>query len=100
MDLPEQRTRLVAGSPIEVGEHRLLPSVLVSTVDKDQSQCAKLRYVKLRPTSLVVTSSQDTNWIEIPNETMDTLSKMAGAAGIIAFISLCVIVVVRFLRRL
>ena len=45
MGLPEQRIRILAGTPIEVGEQRLLPSVLVNTITMDQP--ASLNFVSL-----------------------------------------------------
>ena len=99
MGLPEQRIRILAGTPIEVGEQRLLPSVLVNTITMDQPNSAKSRIVKLRPTSIVVTSQEDTEWIEIPNTTMDTLSTMAGVGAAVGLVSLFIIVVARLLRR-
>ena len=99
MGLPEQRIRILAGTPIEVGEQRLLPSVLVNTITMDQPNSAKSRIVKLRPTSIVVTSQEDTEWIEIPNTTMDTLSTMAGVGAAVGLVSLFIIIVARLLRR-
>ena len=99
MRMPEQRIRILAGTPIEVNEQRLLPSVLVNTLDMDQPNSGKLRVVKLRPISIVATSSQNTEWIEIPNTTMDTLSTMAGVGAVIAVVSLFVIIVTRLLKR-
>ena len=99
MGLPEQRISILAGTPIEVGEQRLLPSVLVNTITMDQPNSAKSRIVKLRPTSIVVTSQEDTEWIEIPNTTMDTLSTMAGVGAAVGLVSLFIIIVARLLRR-
>ena len=100
MGIPEQSIRILAGTPIEVGEQRLLPSVLVNTITMDQPNQGKFRFVKLRPTSVVVTSAQDTEWLEIPNTTIDTLSMMAGVGAIIALVSFLIIVMVRFFKRL
>ena len=99
MGMPEQRIRILAGTPIEVNEQRLLPSVLVKTLNTDKPNSGKLRIVKLRPISVVVTSPQDTQWLEIPNTTMDTLSTMAGAGAAIALVSLFIIVVTRLFKR-
>ena len=99
MDLPQQRIRIAAGTPIEVDGQRVLPSVLVNTIDKVQSNIGKLRVVKLRPTSIVVTSPEDTKWLEIPNTTVDTLSTMAGVGAAIAVASLLIIVMARFFKR-
>jgi hypothetical protein len=99
MELPQQRIRILAGIPIEVGQHRLLPSVLVNTLNMDKPNFGKLRVVRLRPISVVVTSPQDTQWLEIPNTTMDALSTMAGIGAVIALVSLFVIIVTRILKR-
>ena len=100
MVLPEQRIRIMAATPVQVGEHRLLPSVLVNTLNMDQPNRVKSRVFKLRPISVVVTSPQNTKWLEIPNTTMNTLSTMAGGGAIIALVSLVIIGTARFLKRL
>jgi hypothetical protein len=99
MELPQQRIRILAGTPIEVGQHRLLPSVLVNTLNMEKPNSGKLRVVKLRPISMVVTTPQDTQWLEIPNTTMDTLSTMAGIGAVIALVSLFIIIVMRLFKR-
>ena len=99
MGMPAQRIRILAGTPIEVNNQRLLPSVLVNTLDMDQPNTGKLRVIKLRPISIVATSPQNTEWMEIPNATTDTLSTMAGAGAAIALVSRFVIVVTRLLKR-
>lgn len=100
MGLPEQRIRILAATPIEAGEQRLLPSVLVNTLNMSLPNQGESRVVKLRPISVVVTTPQDTKWLEIPNTTVNTLSTMAGAGAIIALVSLIIIVAVRFFKRL
>ena len=99
MGLPVQSTRIMAGTPIEVNQQRLLPSVLVKITAMNQPEGGKLWFVKLRPTSIVVTSPQDTKWLEIPNTTMDVLSSMMGAGAIIALISVFVILITRWFKR-
>jgi hypothetical protein len=99
MGMPEQRIRILAGTPIEINEQRLLPSVLVNTLEMYQPNTGKFRVVKLRPISVVATSPQNTEWLEIPNATVDTLSSMAGIGAAIALVSLFVVVVTRLLKR-
>ena len=65
----------------------------------DKPNSGKLRVFKLRPISVVVTSPQDTQWLEIPNTTMDTLSTMAGIGAAIALVSLFAIIVTRIFKR-
>ncbi len=98
MKLPEQRIRLVAADPIEVGARRLLPSVLVNTLSLQSPDKATLHFVRLRPASIVVESESSTEWIEIPNTTANILSTMAAAAAGIALVSSLIIAVSLFLN--
>lgn len=91
MTLPTQRIRIVAGTPIEVGKRRLLPSVLVNTLDGGDAKSFLFGFVKMRPVSIVEEGPEGARWIEIPNATADALSTMAGIGlGIAAF---CVVTV-------
>jgi hypothetical protein len=102
MELPEQRVRLVAATPIEVEDRRLLPSVLVSTLHTSRPQrgagVMMGRAVRLRPVSIVVEGSESAEWIEIPNTTADTLNSMVAAAATISLVSLFIIIASRLLR--
>lgn len=98
MKLPEQRIRVVAADPIELGDRRLLPSVLVNTMSRRWDR-GLFRSVRLRPASVVVETADGATWHEIPNTTANTLSSMAAAAATIALISIAIIGVSRFLRR-
>lgn len=100
MALPEQRTRILAGTPMDVGGQRLLPSVLVKTINTGTSKNGFGRSVKLRPISIVVTSPHNTEWLEIPNTTMNTLSTMAGAGAVIALLSLVLMAIIRLVKSL
>jgi len=99
MELPEQRIRLVAADPIEVGARRLLPSVLVSTSSLQSPNKGALHFVRLRPASIVVESENSAEWIEIPNTTGNILSTMAAAAAGIALVSSLIIAVSLFLKN-
>ncbi|MBN1248693.1 MAG: hypothetical protein JXC32_13625 [Anaerolineae bacterium] len=99
MKLPERRTRLVAATPIDLGERRLLPSVLVEATSYTASENGLFRQVKMRPVSIVVEGSESAQWLEIPNETTAALSSMVAAAAGIAFGALALMGVIRFLRR-
>lgn len=99
MGLPEQRIRLVAADPIEVGMWRLLPSVLVSTSSLRSPNKSALHFVRLRPASIVVESQNSAEWIEIPNTTGNILSTMAAAAAGIALVSSLIITVSLFLKN-
>lgn len=99
MKLPEQRIRLVAGDPIEVGNWRVLPSVLVNTLSRQSPGKGTFHHVRLRPASIVVESEEKAEWIEIPNTTKDILSTMAAAAAGIAVVSSLIIVVSLFLKK-
>ncbi len=99
MKLPEQNIRVVAADPIEVGNQRFLPSVLVNTMVRRWSGRGLFQSVRLRPVSVVVETSDGAVWHEIPNTTANTLSTMAAAAASIALVSIVIIGVSRFLRR-
>ena len=99
MKLPERRTRLVAATPIDLGEVRLLPSVLVETTAYSVPGRGLLRQVKARPVSIVVERPESAQWLEIPNETTATLSNMAAPAVGIALVAVFLMGAIRFLRR-
>jgi len=102
MELPEQRIRVVAASPIEVGDRRLLPSVLVSSLRTSRSQdgwAGGGTAVRLRPISVVVEGPESAEWIEIPNTTANQISQMMTAAATITLVSLIIIGVSRLLRQ-
>ena len=99
MELPERQIRVVAATPIEVGDQRILPSVLVSTASRRWSSHGLFRLVHLRPVSIVVEGSEGPSWLEIPNATSDALSSMAAAAAGIAVVSILLVSMIRFLRR-
>ena len=98
MAMPTQRIRIVAGTPLEVGDRRLLPSVLVSTVEGGDVESTLLRLVKMRPVSVVEQSSEGARWIEIPNATMDSLSMMAAVGFGLAGVCWAIILLIRLVR--
>ena len=99
MQVPNQRIRIMAGTPIEAGDYRLLPSVLVKTMEH-KGESGRFFTTNLRPISVVAEGPKGTRWHEIPNETGQTLSIMAAIAAGIAAGSLLLIGLVRLLRRL
>ncbi len=99
MKLPNQRIRIMAGTPIDVGDYRLLPSVLVNTMDA-KGEGGRFHVTKLRPVSVVVEGPAGTRWHEIPNETGQTLSIMAAIGAGIAVASVILIGIVQLIRRL
>jgi hypothetical protein len=99
MSLPEQHTRIMAADPIEVGDVRVLPSVLVNTSSQRWSGYGVSSRVRLRPVSVVVESPAGTRWHEIPNTESDAVSRMMAVAGGIAGISLLILVLARWMRR-
>jgi hypothetical protein len=100
MILPEQHTRIMAAEPIEVGDLRLLPSVLVGTASRRWADQGLSNKVRLRPVSIVVESPDGARWLEIPNEEGDAISRMMAVAGGIAAISMLLIVLVRWMKRI
>jgi len=88
----------MAGTPLEVGDRRLLPSVLVSTTEGGDAEFTLLRLVKMRPVSVVEEGPEGARWIEIPNATMDMLSVMAAAGLALAGFCGVIILLARFAR--
>jgi hypothetical protein len=105
MQMPVQKTRVVAGTPIVVGERRLLPSVLVTTIEGGDASSGDagvggfFRYVKARPVSLVVEEPEGARWLEIPNATGNVLSQMAAAGAGIALASVLLMALVHLVRK-
>jgi len=100
MQMPVQKSRVVAGTPIVVGERRLLPSVLVTTMEGgDAGAGGFFRFVKARPVSIVVEESEGARWLEIPNATGNTLSQMAAAGAGIALVSVLLMGLFHLVRR-
>lgn len=99
MKLPNQRIRIMAGTPIDVGDYRLLPSVLVNTME-GKGAGGRFQMTKLRPVSVVVQGPEGSRWHEIPNETGQALSIMAAIAAGIAFASVVLIGIVHLVRRI
>lgn len=100
MQMPVQKIRVVAGTPIVVGERRLLPSVLVTTVEGGKASAGGFfRFVKARPVSLVVEEPEGARWLEIPNVTANTLSQMAAAGAAIALVSVLLMSLFHLVRK-
>ena len=99
MRLPEQRIQLVAADPIDLGEQKLLPSVLVNTLAYRWPGAGLARWVRVRPVSVVIEDGESATWHEIPNATADTLSTMAAAGLGIALVSVVLIALGTLFRR-
>jgi len=105
MQMPVQKTRVVAGTPIVVGERRLLPSVLVTTMEGGDAVSGNagaggfFRFVKVRPVSLVVEEPEGARWLEIPNVTENTLSQMAAIGAGIALASVLLMALLHLVRK-
>ena len=96
--LPSQRIRLVAGTPIVVGGRRLLPSVLVTTMEGGDVPSGHFGSVKVRPVSIVEEGPDGARWLEIPNATMNVITMMAAAGLGIAAVGVAIIVLARLAR--
>jgi hypothetical protein len=102
MKLPVKQIRVVAASPVEAGDRRLLPSVLVTTMRTSHSQKGSSgggEAVRLRPVSIVVEGTESAEWMEIPNTTANIVNQMAATAATMALVGLLVIAVSRLLRH-
>ncbi len=99
MQGPVRRTRIVAGEPMVVGEQRLLPSVVVTTAAGGDSRRGMFSYMNVRPISIVVTGPEGTQWLEIPNVTVNALSRMAVIGLGVAGVSLVLIGLLHLVRN-
>ncbi len=99
MILPEQHTRILAADPIQVGDLRLLPSVLVDTKSERWSEQGLFNKVSIRPVSIVVESPDGARWHEIPNTASDEISRMMAVAGGIAVVSILMMALIRWVRH-
>lgn len=97
MAIPTQRIQMIAGTPMEVGPWRLLPSVMASTLSSEDGP-AGLRTVRLRPVSLVVEGPDGARWLPIPNALNETLAPLLMAGVGVAALSLGLIVLIRLVR--
>ena len=95
----DTRTQIVAGAPLKVGERRLLPSMLLSTVRVDTGETGGFRGLRLRPISIVEQGPEGKRWHAIPNTTQETLSVMAAIGLGVALISSLLILLIKVLRR-
>lgn len=88
----KRMSRIVAGSPIEAGTHRFLPSVMVTVTQAPQTEVlGASRLVHLRPISVVEQSPAGAKWHSIPDATGQILSVLAVTGLLVALISSLVI---------
>ncbi len=97
MNKIKTRTRLVAGTPIKVGTRRLLPSILVTTVESG-GPGETMHGARLRPSSIIEQGPEGNRWHTIPNTTADRLSLLAGIGLGVALLSSLIILLVEFRR--
>jgi len=93
------RTKMVAGDPIEVGERRLLPSILLTTVRADTEDQSGFLAARARPVSIVEQGPERSRWRAVPNTSQETLSVMAAIGVGVALISSMLILVIKLMRR-
>ncbi len=94
-----KRIQLVAGDPIETGQRRFLPSVLVVTHQDRQTARQRVRIVSMRPVAVIEEHGGETTWHALPDVTQEQLSRMAGLALLIALVGSFVLMVNWLLRR-
>lgn len=99
MKVPEQQIRIVAADPIEVGNQRLLPSVLVNTTSARWPKRGMFHWIRVRPVSVVVEGPEGATWHEVPNETAHAISSMVAAGLSIAAAAIAIIAIARLVRR-
>ncbi|NBD34997.1 MAG: hypothetical protein GVY30_03235 [Chloroflexi bacterium] len=97
MALPKQRIQVLAGSPIEVGDRKLLPSVLTARREWTDEH-GGFFFTRMRPISFVAQGPEGNEWHEIPNATTEILSVMAAVGAGVAAICFVGILAIRWLR--
>lgn len=92
------RTRIVAGAPIEVEGRRFLPSVMVTTLEKN-GEGGIFHVTRQRPISVVEEGVGIRRWHNIPDVTQNALSQMAAAAFVVAGVGMLLLLLNHFARR-
>lgn len=92
------KTRVRAATPLEAGDRRFLPSVLVTTVDGHLGPTGAMQGVRLRPISVVEQGPEGNRWYAIPDVTRDALSKMAAAGLGVMLVSILGLLLIHFVR--
>ena len=91
-------TRIVAGTPIEAGGRRFLPSVMVTTLEHNAAgHIFQVR--RMRPVSVIEEGADIKHWHNIPDATQNALSQMAAVALLVAGMGLLILLLNRFARR-
>jgi len=98
MALPGRRIRVIAGTPIQIGDRRILPSVLVTTLEAGHSTSSRFRSVRVRPISFVAQGPEGAQWQEIPNATANILVGMGTVAAGVAVVALALSLLIRRIR--
>lgn len=99
MDKVNQRTQIFASSPIQVGDRRLLPSVLVTSAKGDLPGGGRFESARMRPVSFVEQGPEGARWHAIPNATQDKLSVMLAFGAGVAVFGVIIMVLARLTRR-
>jgi hypothetical protein len=95
----DTRTKIIAGTPIEIGDRRFLPSILVTTVQADAEEGGLFHAMRLRPISVVEQGPEGNRWHAIPNTTQETLSIMVAIGVGVAVVSSLIILLKKLIRR-
>ncbi len=98
MALPKQCIQVLAGSPIEVGERRLLPSVLAARREWS-GEHGGFFFTRMRPISFVEQGPEGNEWHAIPNATTEILSVMAAVGVGVAAVCFVGILAIRWLKH-
>ena len=92
-------TKIIAGTPIEAGGRRFLPSVMVTTLESNTPGGGIFHVRRLRPISVVEESAETKRWHAIPDATQNALSQMAAVALGVAAASILILLVQRLARK-
>ncbi len=94
-----KQIQIVSADPIEVGERRFLPAVLVVTHQDRREGQRRRRMYKMRPIAVVEEYKGEATWHALPDVTQEYLSRMAGLAVLIAVAGTGILLLNRLLRR-
>ncbi len=92
-------TKIVAGTPIEAGGKRFLPSVLVTTIEGGAPEGGTFCGARIRPISVIEQGPDGNHWHAIPNSTQDALSVMAAIGLGVALLGSLIILLAQLGRK-
>ncbi len=93
MDL-KRMSRIIAASPIEINDYRLLPSVMVTLLTGQEG----VHIVQVHPVSVVEEGPDGTHWHAIPDVTRQALSIMLSIGAAVTLVALVAMFMAHWLQ--